>query len=164
MQVTASCFPVRQPSKQASLPPINEKVLAHAVSTLKKDPETGSNALFESAQSIDPAIRKLDRRVFHMRYAMRARRIIKAEERGATGGTATKSRAPKREKVERESPRKTARKVPAAQSNRARSTIQAILNDTMKEALQAESKEEILALFNSMESRTDRLLELVGNR
>ncbi|HLV26017.1 MAG TPA: hypothetical protein VKZ41_06865 [Gemmatimonadales bacterium] len=157
-------------AKQADSSLVNEKVLAQAVRALRKNPDIKSNVLYDQAQSIDPEIAKLDRRVFHMRYAMRARRILKAEERGSSPrpkkATSAPAAAPAGRKM-RAMGKKRGRKaeVPAAgdgYSDRDRNTIRAALTATMKDALQAQSKEDLVALFDSIDSRTEKLLQLTS--
>ena len=153
----------RTASKRADSSPVNEKVLAQAVRALKQNPDAKSNTLYEMAQTIDPSIRKLDRRVFHMRYAMRARRILKAEERGSSPRAAATEQATPVKARRGAAAGKGTRKSAAAGANtdRARSTIRALLTATMKEAVQAESKADIVALFDSIDSRTEQLMELM---
>jgi hypothetical protein len=156
----------RTVSKRADSSQVNEKVLDQAVRALKQNPDTKSNTLYEMAQTIDPSIRKMDRRAFHMRYAMRARRILKAEERGSSPrAVAAGEKAPSQTR-RAGGARKAGRKAATAgvSSERARNTIRALLTATMKEAVQAESKADIVALFDTIDSRTEQLLQLVEGR
>lgn len=159
----------RKGAKQSGSSLVNEKVLDHAVRSLRKDPDIKSNVLYDQAKAIDPSIGKLDRRVYHMRYAMRARRILKAEGRGsapraAAAASDSATRTPRKRGMRRMSA-KGGRRAAANSgdySERDRNMIRAVLTATMKEAVQAQSKEDLVALFDSIDSRTEQLLALTS--
>ena len=63
------------------------EVLEMVRQQLRRDPPPPLSALYGRAVRLNPEIRRLDLREFNARYALRARRQLKAEENGGGGRT-----------------------------------------------------------------------------
>lgn len=147
---------------------VNPAVLDMAVEALRKDPGIGSRELMERATAIDPSLKRADGRVFHMRYAMRARRMLKAEERAANPGAARTrgKRRGRKASVTTAPVSRTRRAVTRTSSNgeMTRSIVQSILMETMTDALNATTRDDVAQLLRSNEERAERIINAVSGR
>jgi len=143
---------------------VNPRVLDMAVEALRQDPGVGSKELMERAVAIDPSLKRADGRVFHMRYAMRARRILKAEERAANPGAPRLMRKRRgRQAAVTGAPAGPTRRS-SSRKEMSRSIVQGILMETMTDALNAETKQDVAELLRANEERAERILSALSGK